>query len=317
MLKDIQFANPSRELVELYSFKEWRQRIHLQDNLFTPGTRCEFEWEHCRLPDQLSGVSFLDVGSNDGMFSFLAEKKGATEVTAVDLYVGEENTGLNMVGGWPQKRIELIKKSKKSAVDIKSCSIYELHTMGRVFDEVFCGNVIAWLQNPVAALTSLAKVAKNILYIREDVSKVKEKPVLEFVNNPSMSSCMFNGNEMFYSEVLKNLGFQSVEFYPIDEYEIYKQRYIDFVKFDIKADTEVLGNPFTENAELKTDKDSTELGSFQINGKVFFNRIGWIKAKDISISKIAAIPKGFIKEQIYKNKFRKQAKENKMIICKR
>lgn len=198
-MKNIEIKDPSSDLVELFSLREWRQRIHLFDDIYTPGTRSEYEWEMCSFPGNLNGKSFIDVGANDGMISFLAEKKGASKVTSVDLYIADENTNLNMTQGWSIGRINKVKKVKQSSINVKPCSIYDLNQLNEQFDVVYCGNVIAWLDNPTEAISQLSKITKKQLIIREDISKIKGKPLLEYVNNHNLTSCMYNGNEAFYT----------------------------------------------------------------------------------------------------------------------
>lgn len=316
-MKNIEISSPSNGLVELFSLKEWRQRIHLLDEIYTPGTRSEYEWEICSFPNDLTGKSFIDVGANDGMISFLAERKGAAKVTSVDLYVDDENTNLNMTQGWSIGRINKVKEIKKSSIIVKACSVYDLGHLNEQFDVVYCGNVIAWLSNPMEAISQLTKVTKKQLIIREDISKIKGKPVLEYVNNNDLTSCMYNGNKEFYTKYLKSLGFKSIVFKPVDEYGILERRDRDFPKFTIKENTKVYKNPFSDEDLSIKDVTSVSSASILVNNKYFFNLLGWVKKTDVEIYPYNMVPKNLFKKIIFEKKYRKNMINNCMIFAEK
>ncbi len=78
----------------------WFHSIDLGNGLVTPG------WEgpatkrklgRLGLPDDLSGLTVLDIGAWDGFFSFEAERRGAARVLATDSYSWSGN-------GWGTRR---------------------------------------------------------------------------------------------------------------------------------------------------------------------------------------------------------------------
>jgi tRNA (mo5U34)-methyltransferase len=317
-MNNITIEDTDPRLKELFSFREWRQRIHLFNELYTPGTRCEYEWEMCHLPENLNGTTFLDVGANDGMFSFLAEKKGAKRVKAVDLYVENETNSWNMTNGWPIGRITKIKELKGSGVEIGRCSVYDLSLLMEKFDTVYCGNVLAWLQNPYEALRQLSSVTGKRLLIREDVSKLSGTPVLEFVHLNMPNSCMFNGNGEYYTKALKDLGFKKVEIKPIDEYRIFERRATDFEKFRIPAGTGVFKNPFDQvESDQKLTSEKIVSASILVNNRFFFDQTGWVDKDAVKPVGASLIPKNPIKKMIFERKFRKEMLNNCLIIAER
>ncbi len=316
-MKNIEIKNPSNDLVELFSLKEWRQRIHLYDDIYTPGTRSEYEWDLCSFPNDLKGKSFIDVGANDGMISFLAEKKGAEKVMSVDLYINDENTNLNMTQGWSIGRIDKVKKIKQSAINVKPCSVYDLGDLNAQFDVVYCGNVIAWLNNPSEAINQLAKITKKQLIIREDISKIKGKPVLEYVNNHQLTACMYNGNEEFYTMYLKSLGFKSIIFKPVDEYQILENRDRDFPKFTIKENVKVYKNPFSDGEFFFKKEMSVSSASILVNNRYFFNLLGWVEKQDVELYPHKMVPNNPFKKMIFEKKYRKNMINNCMIFAEK
>ena len=64
----------------------WHHRIDLGNGVVTPGLSPRFPDLERTMPD-MQGASVLDIGAWDGYYSFLAEKRGAARVVALDHYV--------------------------------------------------------------------------------------------------------------------------------------------------------------------------------------------------------------------------------------
>jgi tRNA (mo5U34)-methyltransferase len=64
----------------------WHHKIDLGDGLVTPGLADRSTELEATLPD-LAGQTVLDIGAWDGYYSFLAERRGAARVVALDHYV--------------------------------------------------------------------------------------------------------------------------------------------------------------------------------------------------------------------------------------
>ena len=65
----------------------WYQSIELGEGLITPGETGEatrHKLEMMDLPSDMSGMSVLDIGCNEGFFAFEAERRGANRVMALD-----------------------------------------------------------------------------------------------------------------------------------------------------------------------------------------------------------------------------------------
>jgi predicted RNA methylase len=70
-----------RRRLERYKFYH---TIQLTDALATPGTHGADPSVVRALGDDLRGQRVIDVGRRDGLYSFLAERLGATEVLGID-----------------------------------------------------------------------------------------------------------------------------------------------------------------------------------------------------------------------------------------
>jgi tRNA (mo5U34)-methyltransferase len=267
-----------KKLDQLFRYHRWRQRIPLENNLETPGTNYSDEWDGIFLPADLRGKSFLDVGSNDGMFSFLAEKKGASRIVSTDIY----NDGMDshMTDGWNITGITLAKNYLNSKIEVNSHSIYDLHKINGDFDLVYCANVLAWLKDPLSALEQLGSKATQTLFLREDISKNDTPyPMLEMVHdyNAPRATCFYNPNKAWFETNLKGLGFKNVEFRLVDEKAIELRKRKEFAKYKIPQGTSVFESPFDNASSRNTDAEVQPRSTYVFQDFLFFPRIGWIK----------------------------------------
>ena len=69
----------------------WWHRIDLGDCI-TPGSNYDSDetLEKLNLPEDMSGLSVLDLGAWDGYYSFACEKRNAKRVVACDKIIWEE-----------------------------------------------------------------------------------------------------------------------------------------------------------------------------------------------------------------------------------
>jgi tRNA (mo5U34)-methyltransferase len=121
------------------------------------------------VPDDLSGMRCLDVGTMDGFWAFEMERRGADEVVAIDL---EDPEQLD----WPASlrdgtvktldiekglRFDVAKRALDSRVDRVLRSVYALDTDLGVFDFVFCGDLLVHLKDPITAVENILKVCRG------------------------------------------------------------------------------------------------------------------------------------------------------------
>lgn len=147
----------------------WYHTLDLGQGVVTPGMFDHRRLEHrYLLPDDLTGLRCLDVGTMDGYWAFAMERRGAEQVVAVDL---EDPEALD----WPVRvrprttatldetkgaRFELARHALGSAVERRLCSVYDLDDEAG-FDLVFCGDLLVHLKDPITALERLRRVCRG------------------------------------------------------------------------------------------------------------------------------------------------------------
>jgi tRNA (mo5U34)-methyltransferase len=148
----------------------WYHTLELGDGVVTQGM---FDHrpviDHYGLPADLSGLRCLDVGTMDGFWAFELERRGAAEVTALDL---EDPEALD----WPASiRAEAVKALDESKADRFALardalgsrvrrvgrSVYDLGPDLGTFDLVFCGDLLVHLKDPVTAVERLRSVCEG------------------------------------------------------------------------------------------------------------------------------------------------------------
>jgi SAM-dependent methyltransferase len=158
----------------------WYHTIELPGGVVTPGhfdTRGAVK--HVPLPADLSGMRVLEVGTWDGFWAFELERRGASEVVALDL---DDEADLD----WPPRRrptefpatkrgdgFRLAKEIRGSKAERVNCSVYhatpeELGT----FDLVFCGSVLIHLRDQLLALERMANLCTGQLILAEEYDKL-------------------------------------------------------------------------------------------------------------------------------------------------
>ncbi|MBN2491069.1 MAG: hypothetical protein JXQ29_09485 [Planctomycetes bacterium] len=128
-------------------------------------------------PDDLTGLSVLDVGASNGFFSFELERRGARRVVAVDLPTIAEHDFTpafreeRAAQFSPEERARhdesdlhggflLLKEALGSRVEHVGLNVYDLapERLGGRFDLVFCGSLLIHLSDPFRALQRLRLV---------------------------------------------------------------------------------------------------------------------------------------------------------------
>jgi tRNA (mo5U34)-methyltransferase len=182
------------------------------------------------LPASLEGRRCLDVGTWDGFWAFEMERRGASEVVAVDV---EDARGWD----WPPQTLigtahdhtrqlvdefksgaaafELAREALHSQVQRRDLSVYELDpdAHGR-FDVVFIGSLLLHLRDPVRALERLRGVCAGELVVADTVEAIASwmhprTPIarLEGIDRP----WWWQPNRAALERMVRSAGFEVLE----------------------------------------------------------------------------------------------------------
>jgi tRNA (mo5U34)-methyltransferase len=150
----------------------WYHTIELPGDVVTPG---EYDTRHALtkipFPASLQGKRCLDVGTHDGFWAFEMERRGASEVIAVDLDDPRQTDISEPVPVWTEELVAdregrpaafaCAHRALASRVDRRDLSVYELSrdAVGE-FDFAFIGTLLLHLRDPPLALATIRKVLR-------------------------------------------------------------------------------------------------------------------------------------------------------------
>jgi len=137
----------------------WHQRFQLVPGVYTPGpANLERKFQAAAIPDDLSGMTALDIGTSNGGAAFDLERRGAERVVAVDIYPE------NWFG------FDALKELLDSRVEYLQGSVYELPELLREdFDIVLFWGVLYHLRHPLLALDNLRALLRGTAFLETAV----------------------------------------------------------------------------------------------------------------------------------------------------
>lgn len=189
------------------SFPFWYHKIELPGGVTTPGW-APIAPETYRIPDDMTGMRVLDVGSWDGYWAFEALKRGAKEVLAIDDfsdYLGSLESEDRKAWG----TFDLCRDALGYSPEVcqrQELSVYEA-TADRIgrFDVVFFFGTLYHLRYPLLALDLLSSVCDKEIFIEtailDDFSPYQgglgkgypgAQPVMEFYPNTEYGNNITN-----------------------------------------------------------------------------------------------------------------------------
>ena len=155
------------ETLERARQQSWYHTLELPGFTTTGVFDLRNDVRHYGLPESLEGKRCLEIGTWDGFWAFEMERRGASEVIALDL---DDERELD----WPPRRrpttwpeaergagFHLAKELLESKVERVVRSVYfaEPEELG-TFDFVFCGSVLIHLRDQLLALERIANLTK-------------------------------------------------------------------------------------------------------------------------------------------------------------
>jgi tRNA (mo5U34)-methyltransferase len=135
----------------------WFHQIPLREDLVTPGWSNPLtdKIPYYGLPDDMSGLRVLDVGCAEGYFSFEAERRGASEVVAIDSFPDSV------------RRFNICREALGSNATAYLTNVYDLseRTFG-TFDLVMFFGVLYHLRHPILAIEKIFSVTSGTLLLQ-------------------------------------------------------------------------------------------------------------------------------------------------------
>jgi tRNA (mo5U34)-methyltransferase len=139
----------------LESTTNWYHRIELAPGVVTPGVNDSARFlALLGLDDDLRGKRVLDLGTRDGYFAFEAERRGASEVVAVD-YVDKTATGFAAVADYLGSKVRFMREN------LWNLDATDLGT----FDIVLFLGLLYHLRDPLGALDLVRTLCRDRLYL--------------------------------------------------------------------------------------------------------------------------------------------------------
>ena len=228
---------PDRVAELVASVDPWYHRIEVAPGVVTPGVNdSQLVLRALELPDDLTGLRVLDIGTRDGFFAFECERRGA-EVTAVD-YMPPEETGFLVARELLGSEVEFVQEN-----------VYELsEERYGGFDLVLFLGVIYHLRDPMLALDRIWDVCRGRLIVETQVideallmpsgefrrlaeidPALEGTPLMQFYPGDSLNddpTCVWAPNEACLRSMLEEVGF------AVDAQLRIGQRGIAFAKWE-------------------------------------------------------------------------------------
>jgi len=160
-------------------------------NVETTNTRTTMNyqmWISQIIPTDLNGMKILDIGANDGFYSFLCESRGAKRILAIDrnqpeltdTYLKGENVcqyDTILKNKRQEERFQVLKKILNSKVDYKLMNVYDVDSIEETFDIALLFGVYYHLENPVLAFQKIFPKINDSLFLSGHIIE-SEEPIM-------------------------------------------------------------------------------------------------------------------------------------------
>ena len=163
-------------------------------------------WTSQIIPTDLNGMKILDIGANDGFYSFLCESRSAERIFAIDnnqreRIIQEDNPNPNdskhglsseepmFKSTGSAERFQILKKILNSKVDYKLMNVYDVDSIEETFDIALLFGVYYHLENPVLALQKIFPKINDSLFLSGHILETEESIISQ---NSSYWDCMSN-----------------------------------------------------------------------------------------------------------------------------
>ena len=152
-------ASPDEARRALDSVPFWFHTFSLNtaEHLYTPGEARDHGYRLDSIPESFEGLSVLDVGAFDGFYSFLAERRGAKRVLAIDneqyRHWVKDRWDIELEGAEAFWAVHGLLDSK---VEYQKMDAMDVVDLDERFDFIFCYGILHRVEDPFGLLKALA-----------------------------------------------------------------------------------------------------------------------------------------------------------------
>jgi tRNA (mo5U34)-methyltransferase len=206
----------------------WWHSIDLGHGIVTPGnTDPATLLRYIPIPQNLQGMSVLDIGAWDGFYSFEAERRGARRVLATDSWAWSDAVvdvwndhfrALSDTRRWkgqPKAPFEFARRVLNSKVEDMNVDVMDLapENVG-TWDVVLFLGVLYHLRHPLLALERVASVTNKLLVLETAMDMIwHSRPAVAFYPDRELDNDVtnwFGPNPAAVAGMLKSVGFRKV-----------------------------------------------------------------------------------------------------------
>jgi len=146
-------------LKKINQIPRWFHVINLGTRVKTPGIYDQKIKDFIlkALPADYSGKTVLDVGANDGFWTFEAERRNAKEITAIDIWQLTEDIGNNA--------FLTCKEILQSKAELIEMDVLDIENLGKKFDIIQFLGVYYHILNPFLALQKIYNVCNDLVIL--------------------------------------------------------------------------------------------------------------------------------------------------------
>jgi tRNA (mo5U34)-methyltransferase len=199
---------------------EWYHTMDLGDGIVTPGSfDHRSHLDNLQLPNQFDGLRVLDVATFDGFWAFEFERRGASEVVAIDLdrygdvdlapraraRLSAEQLNQPLGSGFALAHDVLRSRVRREALSVYDLSPERLGS----FDFVFCSNLLLHLKNPIKALENIRRVAAGRVVIVDTFNPLLPQKTIKYIGGAEKSVWWFFSIGAL-EQMIRDAGFDDV-----------------------------------------------------------------------------------------------------------
>lgn len=198
----------------------WHSGINLGEGVVTQGRAYPDRnlLPYLKLPDDMTGLTVLDICTWDGFMAFECEERGA-RVTAVDSFAWDKRNAELTKHRTGRDGFDLAHMARKSRVKPVYCDVLDLDVkkLG-TFDIVLFLGVLYHMRHPLLALEKVAPLVGNLLVLESHTDMTSSNvPSMRFYPGEEVNDDPTNWwgpNVACIEAMLKDVGFDNVKRLP-------------------------------------------------------------------------------------------------------